>query len=41
VDGAPKSPEYAVVQGHKVELRPPKITSATKRVSSFRKSLIK
>ena len=38
VDCAPKSPEYAVAPGHKVELRPPKMT---KRVSSFRKSLIK
>jgi len=40
----PKSPaEYAALQGgHKVEMRPPKTTSAaTKRVSSFRKSLIK
>lgn len=39
---SPKSPEYAIVQGHKVELRPPKMAAvATKRVSSFRKSLIK
>ena len=35
---SPKSPEFANVQGHNVELRPPKMT---KRVSSFRKSLIK
>jgi len=40
-DRSPKSPDDAIVQGHKVELRPPKITAATKRVSSFRKSLIK
>jgi len=37
---SPKSPDYACVQGHKVELRPPKVAAATKRVSSFRKSLI-
>jgi len=37
---SPKSPDYAYVQGHKVELRPPKVAAATKRVSSFRKSLI-
>ena len=41
VEKLPRSPEYAIVQGHKVELRPAKVTSATKRVSSFRKSLIK
>jgi len=40
-DSWPQSPEYAIVQGHKVELRPSKMTTATKRVSSFRKSLIK
>jgi len=40
-DSSPQSPEYAIVQGQKVELRPSKMTSATKRVSSFRKSLIK
>ena len=38
---SPLSPEYAVVQGQKVELRPSRMTTATKRVSSFRKSLIK
>ena len=37
---SPKSPDYAYVQGQKVELRPPKVNTATKRVSSFRKSLI-
>jgi len=40
-DSSPKSPEYAIVHDQKVEFRPPKMTSATKRVSSFRKSLIK
>lgn len=34
-------PEYAIVHGEKVELRPNRMSSATKRVSSFRKSLIK
>jgi len=42
IAAAERSPDYVIVQGQKVELRPQKPPSvSTKRVNSFRKSLIK